>query len=265
MEIGPQYLMPFNKNIIKEKELSIQIHIDGISFCTYSSQLFIDHGSSPIKIDRNFKKILEDNSLLDFERVNCIYFNQPATFVPSSLYESSRKENYVKQNVSLDPKLKINEYNTLNKEIQILHQVHSKEKELLMNLYKNIKFTHFTKVIYDYLSKLVNSDSGIVMYLHLQDSFFDVMVFDGQKLLFYNSYHYKHEEDFLYYTLAIAEELSLNPEEFSIIFLGKFNRYKAYYKALENYQEKLKYIDDGSGITFDQKEHPAPFFINIFD
>ena len=257
--------MPFNKNIIKEKELSLQVHVDGLFFCTHSSQFFIDHGSSPIKIDSTFKKILEDNSLLDFERVNCIYFNHPATFVPTSLYDSSKKENYVKQNVSLDVKLKITGDNTLNKEIQILHQVNSKEKELLMQLYKNIKFTHFTKIIYDYLSKLVNSDSGIVMYLHLQDNFFDVMVFDGQKFLFYNSYHYKYEEDFLYYSLAVTQELSLNPEEFSIIFLGKFNRYNAYYKALENYQEKLKYIDDGSGITFDQKQHPAPFFINIFD
>lgn len=257
--------MPFNKNIIKEKELSIQVHIDGLFFCTHSSQLFIDNDSSPIKTDSTFKKILEDNSLLDFERVNCIYFNQPATFVPTTLYDSSRKENYVKQNISLDAKLKITGDDTLDKEIKILHQVHSREKELLMQLYKNIKFTHFTKIIYDYLSKLVKSDSGIVMYLHLQDKFFDVMVFDGQKLLFYNSYNYKYEEDFLYYSLAVAEELSLNPEEFSIIFLGKFNRYNAYYKALENYQEKLKYIDDGSGITFDQKQHPAPFFINIFD
>ena len=257
--------MPFNKNIIKEKELSIQIYIDGISFCTHSSQLFIDHDSSPFKIDSTLKKILEDNSLLDFERVNCIYFNQPATFVPTPLYDSSRKENYVKQNISLDAKLKITGDDTLNKEIKILHQVHSREKELLMQLYKNIKFTHFTKIIYDYLSKLVSSDGEIVMYLHLQDNFFDVMVFNCQNLLFYNSYHYKNEEDFLYYSLAVAEELSLNPEEFSIIFLGKFNRYNAYYKALENYQEKLKYIDDDSGITFGQKQHPAPFFINIFN
>ena len=165
MEIGPQYLMPFNKNIIKEKELSIQIHIDGLFFCTHSSQLFIDNDSSPIKTDSTFKKILEDNSLLDFERVNCIYFNRPATFVPKSLYDSSRKENYVKQNVSLDAKLKIAGNDTLNKEIKILHQVHSREKELLMQLYKNIKFTHFSKIIYDYLSILVNSDNGIVMYI----------------------------------------------------------------------------------------------------
>ena len=111
--------MPFNKNIIKEKELSIQVHIDGLFFCTHSSQLFIDNDSSPIKTDSTFKKILEDNSLLDFRRVNCIYFNQPATFVPTPLYDSSRKENYVKQNISLDVKLKITGDDTLD--LSLIH------------------------------------------------------------------------------------------------------------------------------------------------
>jgi hypothetical protein len=257
--------MPFNKNIIKDNELSIQIHTNGFSFCSVSSQLFFDHDSCPIKIDGTFKKILEENSLLDYERVNCIYFNRPATFVPMSLYDSSRKENYIRQNISFDAKLKITGNNTLNKEIKILHQVIPEEEELLMQLYNNIKFTHYTKIIYDYLSIGFKTDSGIVMYLHLKDEFFDVMVFDGQQLLLYNSYPYKNEEDFLYYSLAVAEEFSLNPKKFSIVFLGKFNRYKSYYKALENYQEKLEYNEETLEIVSDHNQQPAPFFINIFD
>ena len=58
MEIGPQYLMRFNKNIIKEKELSIQIYMDGFSFCTHSSQLFFDYESTPLDNYYAFKKKL---------------------------------------------------------------------------------------------------------------------------------------------------------------------------------------------------------------
>ena len=257
--------MPFNKNIIKENELSIQIHTDGFSFCTHSSQFFFDYNSMPIKNDFAFKKILEDNSLLNFDRVNCIYFRRPATFVPTSLYDASKKKKYLKQNVSIEAQLKIAEDHTINKEIKILHQVLASEQEVFKKLYSNITFTHYTKVLYDCLYRDTKSDSGVIIYLHLQDKFFDVMVFDGKKLLFYNSYPYKNEEDFLYFSLAVAEELSLNPEQFSIVFLGKYKRYETFYKAIKNFKQKLEFNYDNGEIAFEEEKQPAPFFVNIFD
>ena len=257
--------MPSSKNIIKGKDLSIQVYMDGLSFCTHSSQLFFDYESKPIKNYIDFKKILEDNSLLNFDRVSCIYFKKPATFVPTLLYDSSKKEDYIKQNVSFEGKLKIAEDNTINKKIKILHQVLPSEQEIFKKLYSNITFCHYTKVLYNYLFREVKSDRGIVMYLHLQDNFFDVLVFDAKQLLLYNSYPYKNEGDFLYFSLAVAEELSLSPEKFSIVFLGKYNRYERYYNSLENYKKNLEFNSDAEEIAFDGKNQPAPFFINIFD
>ena len=257
--------MPFNKNIINEKDLSIQIYMDGFSFCTHSSQLFFDYNSTPIKEYSAFQKILEDNSLINFDRVNCIYFRRPATFVPTSLYDASKKEKYLRQNVKIDTQLKIAEDHTINKEIKILHQVLASEQEVFKKLYSNITFTHYTKVLYDYLYRDTKSDSGIIIYLHLQDNFFDVMVFDGKKLLFYNSYPYKNEGDFLYFSLAVADELSLSPEQFSIVFLGKYKRYERYYNAIKNFKQKLEFYYHTGEIAFEEKKQPAPFFVNIFN
>ena len=265
MEIGPQYLMRFNKNIIKEKELSIQIYMDGFSFCTHSSQLFFDYESTPMNNYYAFKKKLEDNALLKFDRVSCIYFKKPATFVPTLLYDPSKKENYLKQNVRLDAQFRIAEDNPINKKIKILHQVLLSEQEIFKKLYSNITFSHYTKVLYNYLYRQAKSKSGIIMYLHLQDDFFDVMVFDAEQLLLYNSYPYKNEGEFLYFSLAVTEELSLSQEQLSIVFLGKYNRYEQYYKALENYKQKLEFNYEDEEMPFEWENQPAPFFVNIFD
>ena len=103
------------------------------------------------------------------------------------------------------------------------------------------------------------------MYLHLQDDFFDVMVFDAEQLLLYNSYPYKNEGEFLYFSLAVTEELSLSQEQLSIVFLGKYNRYERYYKALENYKQKLEFNYEDEEMPFEWENQPAPFFVNIFD
>ncbi len=257
--------MLFNKNIIKEKELSIHIHSGGFCFFTHYSQFFFDHTFTQIKKNSSFEKILGENELLNFERVNCIYFKRPATFVPITLYDSSKKENYLRQNVRIDPNLKIIENTTSNKEIKILYQASLNEEELFKKLYDNLSFTHYTKVLYEYIFKGVQSENEVVIYIHLRDNFFDVMVFDGKNLLFYNTYSHKNEDDFLYYSMAVAEEHLPSKGNLPIVFLGKFNRYNSYYKALEIYLEKLQFTEEKNEIATNKYNYPAPFFINIFD
>ena len=211
--------MLFNKNIIKEKELSIHIHSGGFCFFTSYSQFFFDHTFTQIKKNSSFEKILEENELLNFERVNCIHFKRPATFVPITLYDSSKKESYLKQNVRIDSNLKIIEDTTSNQEIKILYQASATEEELFKKLYDNLTLTHYTKVLYEYIFKGVKSGNGVVIYIHLRDNFFDVMVFDGKNLLFYNTYSHKNEDEFLYYSMAVAEEYIPNKGKLPIYSL----------------------------------------------
>ena len=103
------------------------------------------------------------------------------------------------------------------------------------------------------------------MNLHLQDEQFDLLVFKGRKLLLFNTYPYKNEDGFLYFVFAVAEELSLSPETFSIVFFGKYARYKKYYEALAPYHQKIIFADQSNFEMFDEQEHPAPYFINLFD
>jgi len=103
------------------------------------------------------------------------------------------------------------------------------------------------------------------MNLHMQDDQFDLLVFKGKELLLFNTYPYKNEDGFLYFVLAVAEELSLSPEAFEMVFFGKYVRYKKCYEALSLYHEKITFADQEGFVMFDEREHPAPYFINLFD
>ena len=73
----------------------------------------------------------------------------------------------------------------------------------------------------------------------MQDDEFDLLVFRGKELLLFNTYPYKNADGFLYFVMAVAEELSLTPEAFSVVFFGKYARYKKCYEALEHYHQKI--------------------------
>ena len=265
METGPLFLMPFSKKNIQDQELSIQIFKDGFSFCTSNNRFFFNFNTHPIEQGDDFLLLLESNSFLENKKIKGIHFNSSATFVPSSLYSPIQKETYLNYNVALEEQWSIAENQTQDDQIKILYPVDGQIEATLKYYFKDISFTHYAQILYDLSSGLTNFEDAVVMNIHMQDDQFDVLVFRDKELLLYNAYSYKNEQGFLYFVMAVAEELSLPPEAFTIVFFGKYSRYKKYYTALANYHEKIKFSDRDEFTMFNEIEHPAPYFLNLFN
>ena len=257
--------MPLNKNIIQDKELSIQIFKDGFSFCTPNARPFFKFETHSIKQGEAFQKLLESHSFLESEKIKGVHFNQKATFVPKTLYNPTQKETYLNFNVSLEEGSTIAEKETQDGQIKILYPVDKQIEATLQHYFKDISFTHYAQILYDLGSSASNANDSIEMNLHIQDDQFDLLVFKGKELLLFNTYPYKNEDGFLYFVLAVAEELKLSPDSFSIVFFGKYVRYKKLYEALEYYHQKIIFTDQAGFMMFDEKEHPAPYFLNLFE
>jgi hypothetical protein len=202
---------------------------------------------------------------LESIKVTGVHFDHGATFVPKTLYNPKQKHTYLNYNVSLQETHSIAEKESKDERIKVLYPVDVAIEKTLQHYFKEIHFTHYSQILYDLSSNTNNADDSIVMNLHMQDDQFDLLVFKGKELLLFNTYPYKNEDGFLYFVLAVAEELSLSPEAFEMVFFGKYVRYKKCYEALSLYHEKITFADQEGFVMFDEREHPAPYFINLFD
>ena len=263
MEIGLQFLMPFNKKNITENELSIQIFKDGFSFCNHFSKKFIPFKEIDIQSNDVFKNFLEENAYQDFDRVTTIFIDQPATFVPNKLYNEKNIELYLSQNISLNPLLQISREITQDEEIVVLYESDKNREDTLRHYFKNIDFSHFSVILYDLIQQVALTNEKTEMYINMQNNQFDLLVFNSGKLMFYNSFPHKNEEDFLYYLFAMAEQYSLDPDLYSIHFLGKYSRFNSYYEALKNYHKEIEYTELEALDSLDLDNHPAPYFFNL--
>jgi hypothetical protein len=257
--------MPFNKTTIQDKELSIQIFKGGFSFCTPNARPFFKFDAHSIVEGDAFRKLLESHSFLESKKIKGVHFDHSATFVPKTLYNPKQKHTYLNYNVSLQETHSIAEKESKDERIKVLYPVDVAIEKTLQHYFKEIHFTHYSQILYDLSSNTNNADDSIVMNLHMQDDQFDLLVFKGKELLLFNTYPYKNEDGFLYFVLAVAEELSLSPEAFEMVFFGKYVRYKKCYEALSLYHEKITFADQEGFVMFDEREHPAPYFINLFD
>ena len=257
--------MPFNKTTIQDKELSIQIFKDGFSFCTPNARPFFKFDAHSILEGDAFRKLLESHSFLESKKIKGVHFDHSATFVPKTLYNPKQKHTYLNYNVSLQETHSIAEKESKDERIKVLYPVDVAIEKTLQHYFKEIHFTHYSQILYDLSSNANKEDDSIVMNIHIQDDEFDLLIFKGKQLLLFNTYPYKNEDVFLYFVLAVAEELSLSPEAFNIVFFGKYNRYKKCYTALENYHRKITFADQVEFDMFDEKDHPPPYFLNLFD
>ena len=148
--------MPLNKNIIQDKELSIQIFRGGFSFCTTNARPYFKFENQNIEQGDAFQKLLESHSFLESEKIKGIHFNERATFVPKKLYNPSQKETYLNFNVSLKEGWTIAEKETQDELIKILYPVKKQTEDTLMHYFKNISFTHYAQILYDLSSSSSN-------------------------------------------------------------------------------------------------------------
>jgi hypothetical protein len=83
------------------------------------------------------------------------------------------------------------------------------------------------------------------MTVHFSEGHFEIIVIQNQKLLLFNSFDYQTPEDFIYYVLFTAEQLSLNPENFPLELIGNIDSeifFKIAYKYIRNVS--LMDVDD---------------------
>ena len=78
---------------------------------------------------------------------------------------------------------------------------------------------------------------------HINSGHFEIIVVQNQKLLLFNSFDYNTPEDFLYYILFTAEQLSMNPENFTLELIGKIDTESDYFKIAYKYIRNVSLID----------------------
>ncbi|AXT55560.1 DUF3822 family protein [Aquimarina sp. AD1] len=228
--------------------LSIQVSLNGLSFCAVNSEneiVALEQDNfgvrlSPEQVLNKIKYIFDHNTHLkyDFETVEVIYENDLYTAVPKALFDTELLKDYLKYNIKVLENDFI-AYDELNQhEIVIVYIPYTNITNFFFEIFGSFTYKHSSTILVDsILSKEKNSETTRV-FANMNSASFDLVVVTKGKLILSNSYIYETNEDFLYYVMFAAEQLRLNPEEFHLVFLGDISKdspcYNIAYKYIRN-------------------------------
>jgi hypothetical protein len=241
-------------NNLKDYHLSIQLSLDGFSFCIcnihtksieyFNSFEFADeHRISPYKHLELVEHVYNKESILKYKypSVSVTHFNNLVTQVPKPIFDKNNLANYLKYSI----KVLENDYITFdeikNSDIVNVYIPFVNINNFLFDMYGSFIFKHASTVLIECLLNEFKNNIEQQYFVNVTKNTFEIVVIKNKKLELYNIFNFKTKEDFIYYILFIAEQLNLNPEEFKLILMGDIEKESELYKIVYQYIRNVSF------------------------
>jgi hypothetical protein len=260
------------------KALSIQIRLNGLSFCVLNrssntieltKHIHLEKKATPYELLNELKSTIESNSELhqSFNSIICIYQNELSCLVPNDLFDENNMADYLKFNakilktdfISFDTLATISSSNVYVPLINI--------NNYIFETFGSFDYKHASTVMIETLLQQSSQNTETTLYINVNDTTFEIISIENKQLLFYNTFEYSSKEDFIYYVLFTIEQLKLNPETIKTALTGIIDTNDALYKILYKYIRFVEFVKPDYSFNFENKldnNHSDYILLNSF-
>lgn len=245
------------------KELSIQVNLNGLSFCilnrTSNTIEFLNtiefiHKLSPFDALNRLKTELSANSKFfeKFNSITIIHQNELSTLVPKDLYDDNHKADYLKFNSKIlktdfitHDEIAINQSNNV-------YIPYVNINNYIFDTFGEFTYKHSSTVLIDAVLQKITANSDTSVYVHVNTSMIEVLVTKNGQLQLFNVFDYYSKEDFIYYILFVFEQLSLDVETTKVKLSGQILKDDALYQLLYTYVRHVEFLDANFNFNYSE-------------
>ncbi len=246
------------------KKLSIQVSLNGLSFCilhkdtiSYFKKVNFKKQLDPIKILKRIEDIYEQEEMLNQEvtEVNLIFNNALFSLVPKKLFDEDQAASYLKFNTRI-LKTDFIAFDNLKDEMVNVYIPYTNIINYFFDRYGEFEYRHGLSILIDSLLELPKETKEPKVYLHALFGHYELVIIENGKLIFANSFEYDTKEDFLYYILFTAEQLNLDPNKFELILMGNITKDSEEYQMIWEYIKNISFMGPFHPFNFEEKAKP---------
>ena len=252
MVTGPLFMTKkeINNNIENFHKLSIQVSLNGLSFCIVDTiantvkhfkRLNFGKELSPYEMQKELKQLFGESKIEDysFTEVVVIHRNNLFSLVPKPLFDKAELANYLKFNVKilandLVEYDEIDSYDLVNVYVPFVNV-----NNYIYDLFGEFEFMHHGTIMVQSLLNSHSNGNEPICYVHVTDKQMDITVLTQKQLLFFNSFQFITKEDFIYYLLFTLEQLKLNTETIKLRLFGSVDMGDELYNIAYEYIQHI--------------------------
>ncbi|MEI7662736.1 MAG: DUF3822 family protein [Bacteroidota bacterium] len=194
-----------------------------------------------------------------FRQVKIAYEGKKSTLIPSSLFDPARLEDYLQFNfqpgkdedVLADHLISMDSYQVFTIPVHI--------RQSILTHFPGSRIVLAASVLIE--SVWINYKNRINaprVFLNLCATFFNLMIFDGRQMSYFNTFAFQNPEDVTYYLIFVLEQLNLNPETIPLIMLGNVERGDELVELLFKYVRHVEFGRRNEGYKYSYALNQLP-------
>lgn len=251
---------------LEENHLSIQLSLDGFSFCIYNTVSkefgafslyeFENASISPYQHLDLVSEIFKKEPLLQskYASVSVSHFNNLNTQVPEPFFEKQKLDQYLKYSV----KVLENDYITFdqlkNTDIVNVYIPFVNINNFLIDTFGSFEYKHSSTILIEKLLHQYKNLPNDFCFINVTNNHFEIVVIKNNNFELFNCFKFNTKEDFIYYILFTAEQLNLNPETLQLVLLGNIEKDSELYAIVYQYIRNISFYKPTNTSDF-LKEH----------
>ena len=156
-----------------------------------------------------------------FRITKIAYDGKNTTLVPAQLFDPNEKEQYLNFNFTQVTEGPVFCDHLMPLDAWQVYCVPPAVVEATMEFFPKCKVVHAASLLIE--SIWINYKNRINtphIFLHVRKQLFDLMIFNGRQMSYFNTFRFQNPDDVTYYLIFVMEQLNLNPEKIPLVLLG---------------------------------------------
>ena len=224
--------------------LSIQLGIEHFSYCLLNTTTFtydyIKNYSLNSKDNTatEISEIINKDAILkaEFFSQSIAFVNFPSTLVPDKLYKEEEAKTLLAFNTKVIGTVLVDKI--MSQQAYLIYSVPESILTIVSNFFPNAKYKAQDSILIEQYSKLNNEKKNTYIYLNEQKV--SVTIFNGDKMIFNNSFKFTSKEDLLYYVLFSFEQLNISPDTINVTVFGNIEGTDESFSLMYEYIRNIK-------------------------
>ncbi len=260
----------FDSNITFSYKLSIQLSLDGFSFCIIDEPLqkvvllgYYELFESNIEfIIKDIEKVYKDNEILSaiFKEVTILLsFPNRKQLIPSQFFNPKSLKDLQTLCFSNDNEEPFSNHIAKQEEQVLITELHCKLSDFLFMKHPNAYAIDELELWAKY-----NKEKKTSAIVKCSRQFVSILIVENENKLAFNSFAWSYESDLLYYILGFIKNLGSDIDK--ILLHGEVNQFSYIYQQLKTYFKDVQLIDRPKEIEYSYllNRLPDARFIDLF-
>lgn len=247
---------------LEENHLSIQLSLDGFSFCIYNKVIkdfcafalyeFEQTSISPYQHLDLVAEIFQQEELLQlkYNTVSVSHFNNLNTQVPEPFFEKDKLNQYLKYSIKVLENDFIAFDKLKNTDIVNVYIPFVNINNFLIDTFGAFEYKHSSTILIEKLLHEYKNLTDNFCFVNVTHHHFEIVVIKNNKFELFNCFKFNTKEDFIYYILFTAEQLHLNPEDLKLVLMGEIEKESKLYTILYQYIRNISFYTPTNGSDF---------------